>query len=302
MPPRASTTTPAERAVAHVGRRAPGGPLDPAWAITVHFHPDRLVRGPGAGTRTRGAVPVLRAMSADGRYRSQFETGTGNGGLSAHPGGDRWRWESRLFAGAYDTAPPASRPVYGSLNHRQHAVGGSPRFGSAHLRLHAHVLPRATFCYPDSAEEPVDVATAARFDLLRVRRERPDTGTRDLLDDYVEAHVHGGLRFERDVEALVLDPSHRGTDVEDDADRFGRRFGVAVQWHPGFRTTARAVARHPGYRGPVVVAAAARLAAGTAGGVLTPWVVGAAARAGGEDEQVLKRVWHCLARFGWPSR
>jgi hypothetical protein len=32
--------------------------------------------------------------------------------------------------------------------------------------------------------------------------------------------------------------------------------------------------------------------------VLTPQIVGAAAREGRHDEQSLKRVWHYLARFG----
>ncbi|WP_338073557.1 DUF3626 domain-containing protein [Kineococcus siccus] len=270
----------AARALAHVAARARGGPLHPSWRVTLHFHPDRLVRG----------APVLVAMAADGRYRSQFETGTGNGGLTAHPGGDRWRWESRLFGGAYDEALPAERPVYGALNHRQRGGGGSPRFGSAHLRLSAEALRRTTFCYPDSVFEPVDVGTRSRAGVV----DLADADERDLLDDYVEAHVHGGVRFGRDVEALVLDPSHRGTDVERDA----ALLGVPVEWHPGFATSVDAVAAHPGYRGADVVAAAARI---VPDGVLTARVVGAAVRAGAEDEQVLKRVWHCVARFGRPA-
>ncbi|ABS05771.1 DUF3626 domain-containing protein [Kineococcus radiotolerans] len=282
MPRPSPPPTPAERAVAHVAGRARGEPVDPTWPVTLHFHPDR----PAAG------VPLLRAMAADGRYRSQFETGTGNGGLTAHPGGDRWRWESRLFGGAYDHAPPAARPVHGSLNHGRHPVGASPRFGSAHLRLRPHVLARSTACFPDSAEDPVAVGTAERFGLVRERWAA--AGVRDPLDDYVEVHVHGGVRFADDVEALVLDPCYRGTDVEADA----ARLGVPVEWHPGFTTTVRTLAEHPDYRGPHVVEAAARIAAD---GVLTPRVVGDAARAGHEDEQVLKRVWHCTARFGRPA-
>lgn len=53
----------------------------------MHFHPDRA-----AGSR-----PILAKMAEDGAYRSQFVTGTSNGGLTAHPGGDRWRWESHIF-------------------------------------------------------------------------------------------------------------------------------------------------------------------------------------------------------------
>ncbi|WP_425584256.1 hypothetical protein [Streptosporangium album] len=40
---------------------------------------------------------------------SQFVTGTGNGGLTAHPGGDRWRWESRIFARAPTTRRPRDK-------------------------------------------------------------------------------------------------------------------------------------------------------------------------------------------------
>jgi Protein of unknown function (DUF3626) len=64
--------------------------------------------------------------------------------------------------------------------------------------------------------------------------ELADADDRDLLDDYVEAHVHGPLRLDRDVEAVVLD--------------------------------AR--------------------------------VVGLAVHTGRYDPQVLKRLWHCVARFG----
>jgi hypothetical protein len=85
-------------------------------------------------------VPILQLMARDGVYQTQFETGTSNGGLTAHPGGDRWRWESRIFAGAYDDGPTTDRPKYGSLNFRRRLVGGSPRFGSAYLRLSPHTL------------------------------------------------------------------------------------------------------------------------------------------------------------------
>ncbi|WP_425413812.1 DUF3626 domain-containing protein [Ruania albidiflava] len=61
---------------------------------------------------------MLESLAADGVYRSQFATGISNGGLTAHPGGDRWRWESRLFAGRYDHSHPHERPVYGAWNRR----------------------------------------------------------------------------------------------------------------------------------------------------------------------------------------
>ncbi|MFE2020244.1 DUF3626 domain-containing protein [Streptomyces sp. NPDC059499] len=163
-----------------------------------------------------------RSGSADGQ--------TGNGGLTAHPGGDRWRWESRIFAGAYDDAHAHERPVYGALNFRRSPVGAAPRFGSAHFRLTAGTLDRTTFCCPDSFLEPADFGVAARMRLI----ELAEADRKDALDDYIEAQVHGPVRLDLHAEALVLDPR----------------------------------------------------------------VIGDAARSGLHDGQDLKKVWHCLARFG----
>ena len=86
----------------------------------------------------------------------------------------------------------------------------APRFGSAHLRLAAQTLERTTFCFPDSFFEPELFGAATAFALAKP----PPPPAHDLLDDYVEAQVHGVVGLARDVEALVLDPCYRGTDVE----------------------------------------------------------------------------------------
>lgn len=265
---------PWERAVAHVAALATGGPANPAWRVTLHFHPDRLV----------GGVPILESMARDGRYRSQFETGVSNGGLTARPGGDRWRWESRLFAGAYDDVAATHRPKYGSLNFRRRKSGGSPRFGSAYLRLARHTMSRTTFAYPDSVFEPTAFGVEARLSELVAIAEADG---QDVLDDYIEAQVHGEVDLARDVEALVLDPSYRGTEIEAAARNLG-----TVEWHDGFRIAAEELLRHPDYRGPEFTALGAELAED---GQLDPRILG---KATGQDDQALKRVWHLLARFG----
>lgn len=242
--------------------------------MTLQFHPDWPS---GDGT-------VVEALARDGVYRSQWETGTSNGGLTAHPGGDRWRWESRLFAGRYDDGPASERPVYGALDHDARPWGGSVRFGSAHLRLRPEVLARCTFCFPDSVFEPEEVCGPDGVDALVAAARRSGL---DPLDRYVEAHVHGGVHLGRDVEAVVLDPCFRGTAVERAADRLGCR----VEWHPGFRLATCRL--DPAYRGARYVALARSL-----GATLTPAVLGEAARSGRHDPQALKRVWHYLARYG----
>lgn len=121
----------AQRAVEHVAGSATGGTLDRSLRVTLNFHPERLTDG----------ETVLERLACDGVYRSQFETGTSNGGLTAHPGGDRWRWEQRMFGHAYDDAPDEERPKYGALNHRRRRIGG--RSGSDQ-RTCAWVRPSST--------------------------------------------------------------------------------------------------------------------------------------------------------------
>jgi hypothetical protein len=209
----------------------------------------------------------------------------------ARPGGDRWRWESRIFGGAYDAAPAEERPVYGALNLRRSPVGGAPRFGSAHFRLAPATTARTTFCYPDSCDSPTDLGVAARMGRLV---DLALAGGRDRLDDYVEAQVHGPVRPDRDAEALVLDPCYRGTAVEAAA----LRVGCPVEWHPGFRLGVAELLRRPGFRGQEYVDLGARIAVD---GVLDPRIVGDAARTGRHDPQAIKKVWHHLARFGAPG-
>ena len=269
-----------EVALGHVAARCHGPPLDPSLRVTVHFHPDR----------TYGCEPLLRVLARDGVYRSQFETGTSNGGLTAFEGGERWRWESGLFRGAYDNQAPAERPKYGALNTRRSPLGGSLRFGSAHFRLTESTQARTTFCYPDSVFGPEWFGVASAMGCIGHTHD----AVRDVLDDYVEAHVHGPLRLREDVEALVLDPCFRDTEVEGDA----LRLGCAVEWHPGLRLRADVLRANPDYRGALAVELGAALARD---GWLTAREIGVAVADGRVDRHVLKHVWHYVAAFGEPG-
>ncbi|TIC86661.1 DUF3626 domain-containing protein [Nocardioides sp. GY 10127] len=254
----------------------------------MHFHP-----GWGFGEGT-----VRDAIAAEGVYRSQWETGISNGGLTAHPGGDRWRWESRIFDGRYDEADAKERPIYGAWNRRDDLYGASPRFGSAYLRLKPETIRRATFCWPDSVYEPEAVGGPEHLEeLCRLADAgaidpslQPDSAAGlsldDPLNDYVEAHLHGGLEISRDVEALVIDPSDReacGESLE--------RLACPIEEHAGYRVTAEAI--DPTYRGEVPITLARKLR-----GEITPARLAAASRSGDYDPQAVKWLWHCTARFG----
>lgn len=277
---RGARTARARSALQHVAALSAGPGVGPDTRVTLNFHPDRLVRD----------VPVLEALAQDGTYHSQFVTGTSNGGLTAHPDGDRWRWESRIFGGVYDDAAAHERPVYGALDFRHQVVGAAPRFGSSHFRLTGATLARATFCYPDSAADPTHFGVAAGMTLIALA----EADEQDALNDYIEAQVHGGVDLVRDMEALVLDASYRGTPVEAAA----RLLPVPVEWHPGYRLTVAQLHRHADYRGREYMDLGARMAED---GRVDPRIIGDAARTGRYELQDLKMVWHTLARFGAPE-
>lgn len=280
----------ARHAIECVDIRCSGTPLDRRYRITLNFHPDREAAGRN----------ILDALHADGVYRSQFETGTSNGGLTAHPGGDRWLWEQKLFCGVYDGGPAAERPKYGALNHRNCSLGGAPRFGSAHLRLAEHMLDRATFCFPDSAHDPARFATAEHFDLLPLGTGATESPTSaptgipsDPLDGYVEAQVHGRVALEEDVEALVLDPCYRGSVIQTKAETMG----ISLEWHEGRYLSVETLDSHSDYRDPPAVEAGHRIARD---GCITALVIGEAYRSGRYDPRALKQLWHIAAQWGTP--
>ncbi|WP_232075143.1 DUF3626 domain-containing protein [Phytohabitans suffuscus] len=277
------TRSAAQRALGHVAALSSGPPLDRTLRITVNFHPDRL----GGGGR-----PILTAWAQDPVYRSQFVTGTSNGSLTAHPGGDRWTLESRIFGGAYDDAPPQWRPTYGALDFRHSPFGAAPRFGSSYLRLTAEVLDWATFCYPDSFHEPVAFGAAARMGLVELALA--GNATPDPLYNYIEAHLHRPVLLDRHVEAMVLDPCYRGTEVEAAA----HRLPFPIGWHSGFRLTVDQLCQYPQYRGAEFVDLGAEIAVD---GVIDPRIIGDAVRRGRHDPQSLKMVWHIVARYGTPA-
>jgi hypothetical protein len=169
------------------------------------------------------------------------------------------------------------------------------------LRLTEDVLDRSTFCFPDSVFEPADMATADRFNLFPLTRafdareltDEVEATEGGLLDDYIEAHVHGTVNLASHVEALVLDPCFHGTPVADQA----HELGIPVEWHEGRRLSVADLERHPTFRGPETVDVGRRIAED---GYVDARVIGRAAAAGAQDPQDLKKVWHCIARFGSP--
>ncbi|NUT32915.1 MAG: DUF3626 domain-containing protein [Hamadaea sp.] len=303
--------------------------------VTLNFHPDRLLVN---------GLTVAESMALDGRYRSQYETGVTNGSRTAFLGGLRDGWERDLFAEAYhrDDVSPAERPKYGAFNLAGHADGASPRFGSCHVRLRPAMTSHCTFSFHDSHLGPADVGTLDAFecvlaglleeaaqsgsvlglagaDAVAVLRGLPDRAVAASpaaangrsLDDYIEAQVHGEIDLGAAAEAIVLDPSFRGTRTHEILDEVARTCGIALEWHGGFALAAHDVDEE--FRGPQVPPLAKHVCALFGRQTFDAELVGRAAAAairtpqnwtawGDQDEvlQLVKYLWHTLVAFGRP--
>ncbi|MGR5445905.1 DUF3626 domain-containing protein [Vibrio jasicida] len=64
-----------QRALDMIRSKSAGVPQSHPFAVTINFHPDRT---------TSEGEPLLKAIAQDGKLKSQFETGTNNGGLTAY--------------------------------------------------------------------------------------------------------------------------------------------------------------------------------------------------------------------------
>ena len=271
-----------EQAIENIRLKSHGIELSTASAVTINFHPDRF---------SAENKPILQAIAEDGYLKSQFETNTSNGGLTAYFGGKRWLWEKRAFDGAYDGASNRLRPKYGALNFRNYETGASPRFGSSYFQLKPHVSTRTTFCYPDSYFEPEDFAV---YDRVSSVIDKALASNLDFLDDYIEAHIHGEISLKDDIECLVLDPIFRSSVIEKQA----LNLGIPLKWHNGYELSLEKMSCYPDYRGQQYIDLAKELAQNR---IIDAKILGLAVTKQGYNEQEVKKLWHYLARFGYRS-
>lgn len=303
--------------------------------VALHFHPDRL---------NPIKKSIAEALLEEGVYKSQFETLLSNGSVSAYPGGQRDIWEEKLFGGAYqiEGTVNAERPKYGALNLMLHPDGPAPRFGSCYFLLQPHVSERCTYTYLDSHQEPKEKGTYEQFDMILAallkdaflndnaigekvltpgklidhmlnKLRLPLTDPSDQLanrnlNHYVEAQIHGNISLKEDVEALVADPSFKGSFIGEKLEQLCRFYGIELYWHMGFMLAIEDVPSN--FRGPTMPSLAERIAEN---GVIHARIIGTAAadvvrnsdswrdRGSAKDVlQELKLLWHVLVRYGKP--
>jgi hypothetical protein len=244
--------------------------------ITVNFHPDRI--------SSNGDL-IIESILKEGKYYSQFKTGTTNGSKTAYPGGERDLWEKELFGGFYHTTETDCdrRVKYGSLNIMNYKDGASPRFGSCYLKLNKNVIDRCTFTFGDSYLKPKFVGTKDSFysimramldevmlkkrffnsydyDLIKTIKYIANMNQNNLntqhgiigraLDHYIETQIHGDINLMDDVDCLVVDESFRESGILQYILDISTEFNIDIQWIPCRKVIVDTIQDE--FRGPII--------------------------------------------------
>jgi hypothetical protein len=129
------------------------------------------------------------------------------------------------------TFEPSIRPKYAALNYARLVHGSAGQWGKSHMVLKEHVKHNATYVHTDSFNEAGNATQRAELgdkvasflNMDRLIANMPKTMLQALYDAeqgaslgtalqvagldntaYVEAHIHGELRFDRDIAKIVI--------------------------------------------------------------------------------------------------
>ena len=124
------------------------------------------------------------------------------------------------------------------------------------------------------------------------------------LNQYIEAQVHGDVRLDEDVVALVVDPSFQGSAIGEELVKMSVQYGFSLRWHLGYGLQVEEVVDD--FRGRHMSNVAQLI---EQNGCINAAIIGQAladatmnasdwAQFEAPPENLLKFLWHVLVRFG----
>jgi len=171
----------------------------------------------GAEVHTRISNDALEQVMKDGRFKTQFETGTSRGSLNNELRADA---ENKMFGYPTDL-DPALRPYYGYLEQPGAAsvTSSASQYGETVIRFNEVVARRSTFMLDDSLGPglrskalavPIDnPSILAAPDPMQAIRS---TDLQRISRAYPEAQIHGGVSLD-DVAEVTFERQGAGTDT-----------------------------------------------------------------------------------------
>jgi len=165
----------------------------------------------------------------------------------------RKEWENRLFNNIYNKSKPFDRVKYGVLNviNDPNGVKCCSGYGDSYFLLQNTRL-RTTFASKDTSAVDVKLATAEHYNhvLLSYSDKELNAGvgvaigrafctSSAVIEQYKEVQIHGPLKLNTDIEAVVVNPKYKGNEkMEALIKKFADKNNCNVIWmeeadHPG---------------------------------------------------------------------
>jgi len=181
----------------------------------------------------------------DDHLRNRFETNSSGGSMDIDA---RSKWEDNLFMSVYKDADPHERVKYGAvnLNCDPDGVKTAHWYGNSYFVMNEDVKMRASFVYNDSSVMDLHMATFKHF--CNILYYIPENGLRSIIDvatgknvdnklvdyPYIECQLHGPIRFDRDVDMLVVNNCYQNNKpIIKKLDEFSEKTGVSWTFmHP----------------------------------------------------------------------
>lgn len=173
-------------------------------------------------------------------YRNMFELAAGSGRGSTDRG-SRASWERRMYGETYaKEVEPGERPKYGCLNMTNDPKGvpNATQYGSSYFVLKNSLRWRCTFTSSDSSNRRCHLATTRQFAKFLadgaegasdVELQKIWLHDGQTIEEYREVQIHGPVRFDCDVEKLVVD-NDLPESVKSKCRQWGQRDGFAVEF------------------------------------------------------------------------
>lgn len=288
--------------------------------VNLHFHPDRYLKD---------GSQIIDGLIQTGEYLNQYQTQVSSGSLSAKIGGDRDKWENKLFNNLFGSSTK-DRPKYGALNLTGTSDGASPRFGSCYFITYPEIKSKCTFTYGDSYLLPKERGTIQNLIQVYARLYH-DIFTRNSalgfyyknlsdfhdktkhflesntlhnmlshnLDFYIESQIHEQVDLQKDVSTLVVDPSYQGTELENRIHELCDKFDISLIWNQGYSIDLNNFPNN--FRGVETFEFAEYIAEENK---INAYILGKALsnkklKSKFKDSfQLAKYTWHCLVKFG----
>lgn len=157
---------------------------------------------------------IIDMMLNDTHFRNLFEVNKSNGSNDKKA---RASWEDNMFRSMYKDANPFDRVKYGVINifSTKCGVVSAKGYGHSYIILKDHNKDRITYVHGDSSNKEMHIGSYKGFyhiiyyldtKILKCLLEKiiNNVESNNINYSYIEAQVHGELRFDRDIEKIVL--------------------------------------------------------------------------------------------------